>query len=315
MRLKFFLLTAFLIVLPRVAMSFNDCVNISVGAEALYWKPCVEPFHYGEFADPNVLDRQITLELDYQTGFRLFANVADLCYCKFLDLEWAHFRGSSKETSTDGTVPIVLTHFNFTQSIERGASNSIQARQDTSYDKVSVKGGYRFCGNDCSWLYGYIGGRWIRIDVQMESKADLIEPVTSDISQVSWCTEFNAGGFEVGFGANANLWCGFGAAIRAGGIAAMGCRDHEFFQLEEIGGILARKNRFSSSICTGGFEFRGGMNYTYCCKCWWLRAEVGYELDYYFKTLLQEQPTIDSPNILAENFGIGGPYFGLTIGF
>lgn len=295
-------------------MSFNESVNISVGAEVLYWKACAEPFHYGEFADPNVLDRQLTLDPNYQAGFRIVANVADVSYCKFLNLEWAHVKGSSKETKTNGTPPIVLTYYDFIQSQTGGASNSIQARQDTDYDKVSLKAGYRFCGNDCSWLYGYMGGRWIRIDVKNASKADLITPVTNDIDQVTHCTEFNAGGFEVGFGANANLWCGFEASIRAGGIAVIGRRDHEFFQLD-IDENLARKNRYSSSLCTGGFEIRGGLNYTYCCACWSLRAEVGYELDYYLNALLREQPTLNSPNIIAENFGIGGPYFGFSIGF
>lgn len=294
------------------------CYDVSVGAEALYWKPCNQILRYGQFDQNDISVSELTstdhksldLSPDYAWGFRLFGTLSDESGCNFTSLEWAYVSGTSSVTVKQGDSRLLIL------PMTNGA-DSIFARQRTRYNKVSLKVGHRFCGNDCTYLYGYAGGRWVQARVSQFDEAS----GSQNLPQLyKTRTEFSGGGIEFGVGTHADLWCGFGLAGRAGLLGLVGKREYNMQVTTVISAprVTNRTARSDHAACIGGFEVRLGIDYTYQCGCWWIKGEVGYETNYYLDALLfpaQMQESGSSSFSTSSNFGIGGVYFGLTLGY
>jgi len=370
MHMKKLAMIALTMAAPAVAGSWLQdccpdlCYNFAVGAEALYWRPCTYQFQYGtrnvdEAALPSVDgvlqsdNKPFVLRPDGNWGFRIFGTVADECNINFANLEWVYVNGSTSDKFNVGDRAInlfpqsVITAEN-AQGFEVSApvivdpNSDFLVRQRTRFNKVSLKFGHRFCGNDCSFLYGYVGARWVDTRVKYFSKATegeigLMEDtasVTFDprIRKSSFKTEFDGGGFEAGLGFHQDVWCGFGVSGRLGLVGLWGARGYwakyqreateadptpataSFVALAEAKLSFADLDK---SHCVGGYDMRIGVNYVYECGCWWVKGEIGYEYNHYFNALFA--PAASDLSVanagVATDFGIGGLFFGLTFGF
>lgn len=304
--MKKWLMTLLAISLPFIATAWDFCspcdwcFKLSGGAEALYWKPYTDDFAYGSFlATTTGRTEVLVVEPEYDWGFRIFATVADKCECNFLDFEWIKVQSSNTRSneSAGGT----LTQFEFDGDV--AVVNTLAARQDNHYQKFSAKLGHRFCGNMCRYLYGYLGGRWLYINVKQSSDGS-----GTGALAVRQRTSYNGGGVEVGVGGYTDLWCGFGTSLRFGGVSTIGDRSYT-----NLPGNATIED--SSTRCVAGLDVRADVNYTYHCECFWIRAEIGYEQNYYFSPLVFARGREVSSSYFASDFGMGGLIVGLTVGF
>jgi len=297
-----------LFVLPFAANA-SPCFDASVGAEALYWKPCHDAFRYGFFsANPDgtgVPQNPLDLIPDYQWGFRIFGSICEPTLDYSVSLEWAHVSDSSA-ASAQGRPDRFLNQFLYDSDFGQNVT-SLSAREHSRYNKLGLKVAYGFCSS----LYVYGGARWIDIALREQSKG-IFETGSVPI-EVKQIASFNGGALEAGIGANFCLWSGLGIALRFGAFGIIGEQQTSLFvdQGEEI----ATDQTSRLTQCLRGLEVRLGIQYAYQCGCWWLRWEIGYELDAYFNALRLHLPQLTAANIGSSNFTIGGPYAGVTIGF
>ncbi len=277
-----------LILLVSSAPLAADCI---VGAEALYWKPCNSSYFYGSIGESDVVQRELTLTPDYDWGFRIYGEVNNSCY--FANLEWAYYRGTTSAENRRGDP--------FSAALIQGAS------QQTRYNKVSLKGGLAICRN----ISVYFGGRWFEITLRQSSRLTASVPVVVDGRQST--TNISAGGVEAGIRAYTDIWCGFGLEMRLGVIGAVGQQDHTLTEL--LNQSIQRKDLHSQTLCLSALEVRAALSYRYECGRCWIQGEIGYEMDYYFDALLQDLFLNEAPEVIPANFGIGGPFVGLRVGF
>lgn len=311
--MKKWLFVCFAMMLPFVVHAWDFCCptdwcfKLSGGAEALYWRAYTDDFSYGQYSTGR-LHEILSLKPEYDWGFRCFATVADKCGCNFLDFEWAKIR-NSYDTITGPKAGAFLVQYAYVTNL-LFITDLLRAQQTNHYQKFSAKLGHRFYGNNCRNIYGYLGGRWIHINVRQFAEGS--GPGAIFVQQNS---SFDGGGVETGIGGYTDLWCGFGTSIRLGAVGAMGNRAYTF-DLSAQNVIPNNTSLFKkTSRCISGLDVRAEVNYTYRFECFWIRAEIGYEQNYYFNPLIFARPQGLAPVYYPSNFGMGGLIVGLTAGF
>jgi hypothetical protein len=273
-----------------------------VGVDYLYWKPC-GCFEYGVdkvSADPVYLG----VTPDYDSGFRLFAaTYTDDC-CHIWSVEWAHLKTTDHVKREVGSADWVLFPSNAPSESDK-AEASLKYR----YNKVNLRAG-RYISNYCtSRAYAFGGLRYV--DIERKQSAMAIDPELT-----SWAkAQFEGAAFEVGAGVEVQEPCNFSAVGHISGLAAIGRQS-----LDQALGDRAYY-RPTRTTCAAGIEVRLGVQYRYECDCFWITAQVGYELDYYISALSLPSGLYEAtgaapfPNTTKANAGFGGPYLSLSARF
>jgi len=288
------------------------CASYFVGADTLYWKSCDLPFRYGEAEAPAGITPHTKfqdLAPDYSWGVRVYGGITDKNSCNSLNLSWTYFRSTDSETVTPEP-GFTLIQDGYGLGLSSPVS-SLSARERIRYNKVSLNIGRRFCSSKCSYLYVYVGGRWVDINKAFSSRG--VTVAASDILTIDIRSKFCGGGIEAGLRAYSDLGCGFGVSAELGSAAVVGGRHltyNGFFSSNDFDNFF-----FSKTQCIIAAEIRVGVNYTYECGCWRLTGELGYENHHYFNALYWQQPESFRANTLLSDFGVGGVYFSLALGF
>lgn len=287
-----------------------------VGAEALWWKPCLCPFEYGNLTpDDNARPRNfdvLKVKPNADWGFRVWVAADRDCY--FTSLDWTYL----KVANTDSVGPVeapaeLITYFS-------GGDNPQQkavARMHTRYNKVRWKVAY-YLHRSCDLsFHTFAGIRYVKIEHENRLNAtpsDPAEPSQSFVERAKW----QGPAVEIGFGGGYHIGCGLylkGHIAAIGGVGQQRLSPMTLFE-----GASERHDFDTYTSCIPALEFKVGISYTYVCGCFELTGEVGYEIDHYYGALAffnahNNFGASGSYNLKSVDIGFAGPYIGLGVTF
>lgn len=323
--------TGLLTLLPSQATAglcdMNGCWE--VGAEALWWKPCVCNFEYAIAApqtESSTTPNSKTIyavKPDYDWGFRVWIGADSSCDCYFINLAWTHLQATSTSNVNAPTGSRLTPLFSLVSNNFNDYTNAL-GRYKNDYDKVNLRAArYLYKGCDIDY-YGYAGLRWVDIKQRRQIFATHTVVNTSYRDFERQTAEFDGVGLELGLGGRYHIGCGFNLVGNASVVTVLGhSRLHSELSLTDNGGAPSARTTASnlkfpsSTTCAPGIELRLGFSYMYECGCVELTGEIGYELDYYYGALSRPLAQSDTANTTAlwSNVGFGGLYIGAGICF
>lgn len=292
MKIRSFALVGLLTLAPLAAkpihLSFACCREgcFEAGAEALYWKPCVTPFQYASTGEASNLTQKF-INPDYHWGFRIYGAYFTEDLCNFVKLGWVYLH-----TSDAGSVKGV---------INEGGASKAEASLKLRYNRVNLRGGHYFTRGKCLNTYIYAGARYIEI---RDRRALKTTGTASGVVKENNISRFEAGGFEVGLGAEYNIGCGFNFTASVAPTVAIGSKRFNSLTQSDP----------HQTACVPGGDLRLGVNFAGCCCGTRLTAELGYEMQYYFDPYTLRP--FDAPNLPFDtNAGFAGLYLSLGVRF
>jgi hypothetical protein len=257
----------------------------------------------------TTVQRQLVVYPNWQFGFRLFAS-------------WRH-------CSDLGAIFVSYTHFfdhdrakrirPANQSLFQPSAFAIYARGDliTSYDKIDLRTLFRLSTWYDSRIDGFVGGRYIVLQVQRRQFASFADGSTMQFSDVG---RLKGGGIEVGLRGSHQLLCGFSLCAEAAGTLTIGTRKETFHSLffDSLGNLQtgARTDGPSSTAYIPGVDAKIGAAFTttltsssgYCLS---IVGEIGFCLEYFFHALRAQRVAGGTVATYENDVGFIGPYASL----
>ncbi len=273
-----------------------------IGAELLYWRPCSPSYEYGTIVHSDSDVESLAIQPDYEAGFRIFGATYTWDCCHIFSIDWTRLYTSDAVKKSAGTLFVFPNETDLTDA-------TVRARLKYRYNKVNVRAG-RYIASYCdSKAYVFGGIRYVNIERFQEAKAGSVQSFQS--------SKFDGAAFEVGFGMVAEEGCGFAITGHFAGLMGIGERR----LTQKVNTIRYRHP--SHTACIPGLEARLGVRYRYECSCFWINAEIGYEIDHYFDALALVTDgnairNTTNPAIGAtSNIGVGfsGPYLQISVRF
>lgn len=294
-----------------------------IGIEPLVWKPAVCNFHYGDIVsgfsptgNGTIEHDALSVAPDYHWGFRLFGGYDSECSCMFATLSWNWLHTNDLKTASAAPDGLIISRIEI-PFIGNTDFQSAVGKTRFRYNKVSLQlGRHLYCGN-CGYLDGFLGLRWTYLRRQY-----LIDGTTFSAPDLTGTyfqkNRFWGLGLEVGLAGDYSIGCNWSIAGRVTGAALVG----------EQNSTSQRETPVTATVQTVVIELpnltqvipavdaRLGIRYGCDTKCASFYAELGWEIDYYWKLFVP----IEGLTALGlvdpmQNAGFCGPYLTIEVCF
>ncbi|MBS0622531.1 MAG: hypothetical protein JSR80_06200 [Verrucomicrobia bacterium] len=301
--------------------------DFEFGAHALLFQPSTCRFDFAERVNllnagglgatiPNTATVG-TIDPELHWGFRVWGDYIQDCLFAGVGYQWFEGRDTGR----------LLGAFNTIMRDNTLSSSTVDGRLYWRYQNVDLRIGaiQSSCHGE---VYGFINGRWI--DLEHTRNTTSVRPPVAVANETDIAKEkaqFQGGALGIGVGGRRNLLCNFGVIGELNILGVIGKRQttatfftHIVNTDGEITNTLYDPGYKSVTNVTPEIDLRIGLDYTWCCNCWMVIGEVGYELDYFWNVF-------DFPNALnsgltnrtsgtswkngCEDVGFSGLFFGL----
>jgi hypothetical protein len=276
---------------------WNGCWRL--GAELLYWQPCVCEWDAGlgsTFPEDDIDSTILTIKPSADFGFRLIGGYDSEDGCEFATLSWTHLRS----TDAWNVPPFSITTFGIDQVTD------LALGVKSEYNRVSLQAG-RYLYQGCGANFYTVAGLDF-IDFDLKRSANYV--ASSTFAEYFEKSEYYGLGFELGLGGEYHIGCGFNLAGKVGAVASFGRRKHRSaFPQDPL-----FQEYPSTTLCIPGLDVRVGINYARECNCNELTLELGFALDYYWQPLAVGMGANFSRSECID-VGFGGPYLAFQLRF
>ncbi len=282
--------------------------EVSVGGDALYWKPmhCTSNFGFQRrtVAGVSTQDDVFAYKTGYDWGARAFLGVKAKCYEAQVSYLW--YESITRGEKRSGLLDLFPT----TAPI---ASSGIRGLFIIDYQNVDLRLSKLVGCSPCHRVLLSVSGRWLELTrYQRSQNFAPLDAVNfgQDISREA----FRGGGFGVGARIDLSLWC-IEAHAEVHPLIAIGKRKDNVNVIS--GATHIQRNLEKSLAVVPGFEGRVGIAYSksYCGML--IAARLGYELSYYWDLLPQELISSFNPRpaLTCDSIGFAGPSVGITVSY
>jgi Legionella pneumophila major outer membrane protein precursor len=279
----------------------------SVGADALYWRPCTPVFRYAvretNANGNNPRSRIRAIGGDYDWGFRLRAAYRPDA-CTALEVDYYYFQPTySGSTNASGeTLRGPLFNTTYTR---------VDAHERTTFQEANLRAIRSVWEGRCATLYGALGIRWL--DVKDRRKAVGFAPLGTGLGRV-----------------DSDMW-GVGAVVQAGlsyrifsclklvgelGLSGLaGKRELKTFASSPAGAQISDLEYGSDTACFPGLENRLLLKYHRQCGCFSLSGHIGWDQKFYIDAMRFGSIFDQQPDTAIETIGVTGLVLGVSAGY
>ncbi|MBS0622532.1 MAG: hypothetical protein JSR80_06205 [Verrucomicrobia bacterium] len=317
---------------------WNPCAcdgDFEIGAHALLFQPSTCRYDFAQRAIDTLIGPGTTqtipgaigtIDPDLDWGFRVWGDYIQDCMFVGVGYEWFQANDSAR---LDGPAGSIILRDNVTGL--DSATGNVKWR----YQNVDVRvGGIKSSCN--GEMYGFINGRWIDLEHKRHARGVGFTTQTNTTTLVTQHgrekAQFQGGALGIGVGGRRNLLCDFGVIGELNILGVIGKRQTTatFENISAVTttatGVIATTDTVyapgykSVTNVTPELDFRVGLDYTWCCDCWTIIGEVGYELDYFWNVF--DFPQALNPGLTnrtsgsswrndCDDVGFSGLFFGL----
>jgi hypothetical protein len=325
---------------PEVCPPCDPCPRwfsgIEVGADFIYWKPCINDLDYAITFTSDPSGAPVTaygqyklLNHCYEPGFRVHAAKSNV-WCGW-DISASYTWIWSKDS--DSTIPplpdgmVFSTLNNGALNLQAGSITLIDASHSVRYQSFDVLFHHEYnCFGPCNLLIPYWGIEGIKIDQEIHSEtvgAFLQELATFN---VDWDSEVLALGLKLGTEYQYTIKPCLKWFTNASFSIVAGNNDTTNRQIRTVDSTVPLdadiKFKDCSGICIPGCHLMTGLSYEQDFCGMLLRARIGYEfLEWWNVPKIRRYFSADLDDIgvstasLGSSLGFHGLFVGLDVGF
>lgn len=268
--------------------------EITIGAEYLYWSPCISNMHYA-VSNTTPANQTVNflkydyLKPDWDSGFRVFIQKDDLFGCFDMNLSYTKYENKTAESSTserakDGTAPNIFI-LSWPAPNDTIAGDTVVSLWKIDYQRSEVIFGYAIdFGRRCTLrLTPFSGVDFLQLK---QTRTDVIEDTTLVAKEltvhdkVQFDRELDYCGIGPMLGvAYSYAFCeGLSVFGQFSGSLLVGESKAEDHFVRTKGGDLNRiiENK-DKCYCLPGFHFQSGFAYETCVCDFDLQIRAGYD--------------------------------------
>ncbi len=293
-RFQTYLLTVFALVATATVNAASTCdYEVTIGADYLYWCPCVSNMHYAvsttEVKDkPELLEYEY-LDPDWDSGFRVYIQKDDLFGCFDMNLSYTKYEHSThaingSERDEGGVAPNIYT-LSWPIPNDSIQGDKVSSLWKIDYQRSEVIFGYAIdFGRRCTLrLTPFSGVDFLQLK---QTRNDRIEDTTlsngeaKPINQVDFEREVDYSGIGpmLGVAYRYDFCEGLSVFGQFSGSLLVGESKTEDYFVHSIGGDFKRtiKNK-DKCFCIPGFHFQSGLAYETCVCDFDIQIRGGYD--------------------------------------
>jgi hypothetical protein len=244
---------------------FSAFGGFDIGADFLYWKPCVDDLFVAQVTNENVVERK-SIDPKWEPGVRVKLAKPDMCGCFTLSGSYTWLKSNDHKTITNeaGVLrPIYLPD----SIIGANVYTEIGGTWDTTYQTFDVLLSYNLRCNDCQTLTPFFGVEGLILNQKLNHNYS-IGPV---LQTASWDSDFFGAGFKMGLEHDLALSDCFALFAAGSGSIAVGTHDVKTTVTGKI---------YKDDVCliVPGYHLQAGLKYEadWCGMEFAIRA--GYEM-------------------------------------
>lgn len=280
--------------------------SVTVGADALFWRPCAPAFRYAireKVSGLNTRSNIRTVDAEYNWGYRLRAAYQSDCDTQ-LQIDYLYFQPQDNKSVLESG------------AVLRGPLNvagysRLSASDRYTFQEANLKGRRAVWSGRCATLYGAVGVRWL--DVKNQGRVEGVIGQGANIGRT-----------------DAKLW-GVGAVVQAGlgyrifscihlvgelGLSGLAGQRSLFTRASNpVTGAAAVINYGEETVCFPGLENRIVFKYSRQCGCFDLAGHIGWDQQYYIGAMKFGSLFTATPDAAAETVGMSGLVLGFSAGY
>ena len=281
------------------------CGDFEVGIHALAFTPMLCEYDFATIADGEGNIPTATVACDLDWGFRVFGRYLSDCSFAHLSYQWY-------ESQATKGVEAPFNTFRGGFLAENG-----KAELHLEYQNFDVRvGTYLHRGCDCRFFF-FGNVRWIDLHYRRTVKPQ--DGMGTDLL-LNEKSDFEGAALGLGAGVELDLPCNFEAFGDANFLGVFAQRSATDVVTNNAGD-RAPVSYETDDCISPEMAWRLGLSYTYACSWLNIRAEIGYELDYFTKAIAFPQNQTEGRRLLngrfrqCEDVGFSGLFFGLHLSF
>jgi Legionella pneumophila major outer membrane protein precursor len=290
--------------------------TLSLAGEALYWKPSFGGFDYAAEGVESSCSTVKTLKSDYDWGGHLSLRYLTPSECNFLQLSGMYISFSDGE-SVRGDDSLSDTFG------QLKGGELVAGRLKIDYWWIDLRWAHYLSRGFGIEFYTYAGVRFAQFATRLRVDSAGSSPVMSERGGFGQTkADLRGVGPEIGVGGEYCLWGDltlFGHTDMTALVSRRTYRQDTFNSGQDCFSRL-RYSRLWGAV--PALDTKLGLAYTYRCGGCFFRAQIGYELNYYWNVNKVRAPFTGQGNVQDGSFertdrdlGFGGAFFGLTAGF
>lgn len=265
-------------------------MHFTVGAEFLWWKPCVDDLDVAALLTTNGTRRRVDYESlcpEWEPGFRVYLEFPNACcnwdlsasftYLSSDDHAKQRFRGADDDNGIISPLIFGGAPFDDEPTYEHG-----KQRWKFKYNEWDVLLSYEICCNSCHHFRPYFGVAGLILDQDL--KAHFSHRTDNVDTHIDWDSEYWGVGLRAGSNYQFDIGCGFSVFAKAHATLLAGEADsenkHHFVSNSTAIGIADERIHFKDDDCCHfipGYNISAGFSYTGCWCDWEIGARLGYE--------------------------------------
>lgn len=180
--------------------------DFELGAEFLWWKPCVEDLDYCAIREKTTVNQSTNVELEYkgvcpgwEPGVRVYFDYPDFfCWCKMgIRSSYTYIDSCDNSCNSGGEgVPLILHPGLITDSLTDAICD---AKWRSCYHELEALFYFNCCCNECNYIVPSFGIAAIYLEQDLEVSIDTAEgSSSSSMATVDWDSDYWGVGLRAG---------------------------------------------------------------------------------------------------------------------
>lgn len=271
---------------PSIASAYDSCYDpcdpcedfcafggFEIGADFLYWKPCVDDLSVVGIA--NTADDVTTVSYkdicpEWEPGFRIRLAKSNICGCISLSgsYTWLKTDDEDSYTSESGVLHPVLLH---NALIDANVYNQIAAAWNTTYQSFDVLLSYDLNCNDCQTLTPFFGVEGLILNQSLDHAYSMTAVTQTSV----WDCDFFGAGFKMGLQHDVAFSDCFSFFAKGSGTIVAGSNDGKVTFVDVDGASYVFEDD-STCIIVPGYHLQAGLKY----ESDWCGMDFAFRLGY-----------------------------------
>ncbi len=297
-------LTSALLFVGEVGALHGEC-----GVDALYWAPMHGTTTFVGKAQnpgtPSLRVEHIPFASHYHWGVRPYVRGGFGCFEGHFQYVWYQAHDTAVRRSPS---------LNLVRPGSIGLGSLVNGTQLFGYQNADLRLG-SWLGQMCAIkVQFFVNGGWVYLKRRLFWKVGAPEAVASSLSSED---TFSGGRIGAGLVLCRPLWRCMEVDAVINPMIGIGRRADKRLDRAPSTGLILRTRLREISSCIPAISARLGVKANYLVGCINLAVRLGYEVDYYWRALAQQQLENNSPTrvVDCDSVGFCGPYLGLEVGF